>query len=145
MKIAFKPLAIAVIIIILVAAAIMLFKTDQPANLVFSAKACDKSINAFNSSQMGIQEKTWLDDTTLLVRANIGINCGESIKNFGDYRASGNTAPPNYLVLYYKVNPCNLQGVLNTCMDCICAHELSYKISNLPQKDYIITFQQLYT
>jgi hypothetical protein len=95
----------------------------------FTAGECSGSVDPWNQTQMGVNETKWLDDTTLQVTAFVSINCAETVES-GEYALAGNK-----LTLKYDYTSCTVSGI---CANCICAHELAYKFTNLEKKDYEI-------
>ena len=79
----------------------------------------------FNSSDLGIKEITWINDTSLQVKAYVNINCAEKIENT-DYEIIDGK-----IVLIYKSPRCKI-----FCANCFCTHELVYNFTNLEKKDY---------
>jgi len=58
--------------------------TDDPIILEFCDECCNEVyINPWNQSQLGIREITWIDDTTVFVRAHASINCAFWIEGGG--------------------------------------------------------------
>ena len=104
--------------------------TNQPSNLTLVAGPCDENTIPYIKENLGIKDVTWLDDTTLKIKAIVSINCANTIGH-GNYKTSiGNEG----LFLEYKIiKP--ISGIVASCM---CAHELNYTISDLEQKDYSI-------
>ncbi len=103
----------------------------QPANLEFSFKDCDDGVSPYEKSQLGVRGKTWLNDTTLSVKAYVSINCAENI-TYGTYELNGNN-----LTLEYKVQS------PNTLTKCMCAREVNYKITALDKMEYIIELKRI--
>lgn len=91
----------------------------------FSSGECDQSIDPYNSEEHGIKETSWLDDTTLQVKAIVSINCAEAIES-GDFEIS-----EEKITLVYNSPKCG-----EMCALCMCAHELEYKFSNVERKEY---------
>ena len=87
----------------------------------------------FNESETGINETNWIDDTTLNVKANVLINCGEEIIN-GSYQLVNDTITLNYIAP--ECNPEN-------CMDCMCGVVLFYNFTNLHKKNYTFRLVRL--
>ncbi len=110
--------------------------TVSQTKLEFSFKNCDESVDPYNESNLGVQEINWLDETTLLIKAYIRINCGETIEN-GNYEIENGR-----LVLKYKSPLCD--EITYYCMDCNCAHELIYKFTNIEKKDYQLELKRIY-
>lgn len=102
----------------------------QGPRLEFSAGPCDESIDPYNTD-FGVKETTWIDETTLVVTVLVGINCAEEIEG-GDYQLYGNK-----IVLQYISPQCE------TCTFCICAHELTYKFTNLEKKEYQFELERI--
>jgi hypothetical protein len=127
------------IIIILLLAIVIIFSQNLinfgNTNLEFSYGPCDNNINPFNQSNLGIQETTWLNESTLQIKSYVSINCEEKIKK-GDYTISNNN-----LILEYNSPRC---GGFSPCARCMCAHELVYKIKNLEKKEYQFKLERLY-
>ena len=99
--------------------------TAGPTSLEFSSGPCDHSVDPYDPATPGVKESAWLDGTTLEVKAYAVINCAETVEG-GDYEISGDK-----IILKYTAPPCN-----EICMDCMCAHELTYKFTNLENKEY---------
>ncbi|KYK29210.1 MAG: hypothetical protein HXS48_01805 [Theionarchaea archaeon] len=103
---------------------------QQGPGLEFSAGPCDESIDAY-TEDLGVKEVTWIDDTTLVVTVLVGINCAEEIEG-GDFRIVGNT-----IILQFTSPQCE------TCTFCVCAHELTYKFTNLEKKEYQFELERI--
>jgi len=73
---------------------------------------------------MGVQDVTWVDETTLIVTVYVGINCAEEIEG-GDFEIYDSR-----IILIYTSPMCE------TCTFCLCAQEMTYKFTNLEKKDY---------
>ncbi len=115
-----------ILIIILVGSYIK--QTQQKSQEIvmeFASGPCDPKISPYDSSNLGIKEITWIDNTTLQVKAYVSINCVEEIKN-GDYDITDDR-----IILIYKSPRCK-----DICAKCLCAHELVYNFINLERKDY---------
>ncbi len=114
--------------LIFLALLILLFIPRKPtsrAGLEFYASPCNMSISPYNKTNLGIKEIKWLNETTLQVKAYISINCAEDIQG-GDYEIEG-----NQITLKYISPKCK-----EVCAECMCAHELVFKLFNLEKKDY---------
>lgn len=111
----------------------VLWSTD--ATLLFRHGSCDQSIDPYKSEMLGVRDVSWRDDTTLMVQANVVINCGEDILS-GSYERSAD----NTLILSYQSPQC---GGTVSCARCICAHELSYTISNIEKNEYNIVLNRV--
>ena len=85
--------------------------------------------------QFAIKEINWLDNATLQINTYLIINCAEKIE-YGDYKRINDT-----VILKYNSPACNGK---NPCMDCICAHELLYKFTNLEKRDYQFELERIY-
>jgi len=96
----------------------------------FSKSEC--GVFAFDESDIGINETTWIDDTTLNVKANVLINCGEEIIN-GSY-----LLVDDIITLYYNSPEC-----VEECMDCMCGVVLYYNFTNLDKKDYQFQLERI--
>lgn len=101
--------------------------------LEFSFKDCDPNIDPYNQDNLGVKEINWLDQKTLLVKAFVSINCAEKIED-GSFDIEGNK-----IILKYRSPLCK-----ETCMYCICAHELTYKFINLDKRDYEFELERLF-
>ena len=95
----------------------------QSPRLDFSAGPCDESIDPYETD-LGIEDVTWVDDTTLVVTAYVNINCAEEITG-GDFKIYGDK-----IILEYTSPECE------TCTFCLCAHKLTYRFTNLEKKEY---------
>lgn len=103
---------------------------SQPPGLEFTAGPCDESIDP-RQEDMGIKDTHWVDDTTLVITAMVGLNCAEKIES-GDYKIIGNT-----IILEYTAPKCEV------CATCECAHELTYRFTNLEKKDYSYELERI--
>jgi len=130
MKRKYLILGIIFIIIILAIGGLVYYldKLSENQNLEFSIGECSAGVNPFNSSQMGVQSYGWIDDE-LVVRVYVSMNCGDEITQ-GNYNVN-----ENKITLIYKKISCQ---DIDSCLKCMCAKELTYKIKNLEKKEYEI-------
>jgi hypothetical protein len=99
--------------------------------LDFSVGGCDDTTLPGLTWQPdpGIQEVTWLDNTTLQVKAYSIIEClYRSNSITGDYTISGDN-----ILLTYSLPP--VQGTAEL-YQCVCSRQLTYTFYNIPKKDY---------
>lgn len=101
----------------------------QGPDLDFSTSGCDESIDT--RGDMGVKKVDWIDDTTVVVTVRVNINCAEEIEG-GDFYILGNT-----ITLKYISPECK------TCAFCLCAHEMTYKFTNLEKKDYQFELERI--
>lgn len=120
-------------ILLVIGLAFMIGCVGEEPTLEFLAGECDTSVDAYNKSELGIQETTWLDDNTLFVRTYVSINCAEEIKNISDFEIKGDN-----LILEYTVIRQKFEEGSYLVADCICAHELNFTIKNIEKKEYNI-------
>ena len=92
-------------------------------NLHFSYGKCDWD---FDESVLGVRDSQWIDSHILVVRALVSLNCAERIL-WGNYILSREA-----IVLEYKSPWCRF----GRCAECICAHELVYRITGLEHLSY---------
>ncbi len=97
----------------------------QETVMEFSSGPCDPDISPCDSSELGIKQITWINETTLKVKAYVSINCAEEIES-GNYEITNDK-----IILIYKSPRCK-----DVCANCLCAHELVYNFTNLKRKDY---------
>jgi hypothetical protein len=96
----------------------------------FSAGQCDESIDPLNENNLGVQEVTWIDDSTLEVTVIIVINCAEKIRG-GKYEIRDNT-----IILKYDSPECE------ECVFCLCANRLTYRFGGIEKKEYYFTIER---
>ncbi len=72
-----------------------------------------------------LKKITWIDETTLKVKAYVSINYAEEIES-GNYEITNDK-----IILIYKSPRCK-----DVCAHCLCVHELVYNFTNLKRKDY---------
>lgn len=94
--------------------------------LNFSAGGCDESMDPYTEPFEGITGKNW-SSNALTINAYVKTLC-EGITINGSYKLSGAN-----LALQINMTHSGPQG------DCYCARKLTYKISDLAQKDYQIS------
>ena len=92
--------------------------------LEFSFRDCDQFVGTETRGKLGVDEIQWLDNTTLLVKAFVSINCAEKMTS-GSFEISGDT-----VTLKYHHTKCT------ECTSCECIHELTYRFTNLGRGDY---------
>ena len=102
----------------------------QGPDLEFTAGPCDETIDPLETD-LGIQETTWVDDTTLVVTVLVGINCAEEIES-GSFKLLGNK-----IILQYTSPKCE------TCTFCLCTHELVYTFTDLEKDDYQFELERI--
>lgn len=95
----------------------------QGPKLEFTVGLCDESISPLETN-MGVQDVTWVDETTLIVTVYVGINCAEEVEG-GDFEIYDSR-----IILIYESPQCE------TCTFCLCAQKMTYKFTNLEKKDY---------
>lgn len=99
--------------------------TDMPTILEICEDCCDDvSVDPWNQSQLGIKEITWIDETTVYIRAYVSINCAYWIEGAG-FRIYNNTINLTYYV-----------GKGSMMAYCNCAHGLSFTLRNLEPGKY---------
>ena len=103
---------------------------QQGPDLKFSAGPCDETIDPYTSN-LGVKDVTWIDDTTLEVTAYVNINCAEEIKG-GSFEIYGSR-----IVLVYNSPQCE------TCTFCLCAHKLTYRFTDLEKEEYIFELKRI--
>lgn len=121
-----------VIIAIIIISGYVQQSNNELVKLDFSSGPCDSTISAYNQSNLGIKQITWINDTVLEIKAHVSINCAEEIEN-GGYKIINNK-----LILKYNSPKCE------TCAKCICAHELIYEFRNLEKKDYQFELERIF-
>lgn len=94
--------------------------------LKFSAGGCDPDMDPYTEPFEGITGKTW-NSNVLTINAYVKTLC-EGININGSYKLSGAN-----LALKIDMTHSGPQG------DCYCARKITYKISDLQQKDYQIS------
>ena len=94
--------------------------------LKFSAGGCDPNMDPYTEPFEGISNQNWSSDI-LTINAYVKTLC-EGINIAGSYKLSGAN-----LALKIDMTHSGPQG------DCYCARALTYKISNLDQKDYQVS------
>jgi len=85
---------------------------------------CDKAIDAYDISRMGIKSIKWISDSQVKITAYISMNCAESIKK-SDYEIDGST-----LYLTYAIDHCK------ECATCMCAKKITFVIDGITKKKY---------
>jgi len=105
-------------------------ESNEDISLNFSFSEC--GVFSFDESDTGINETIWIDNTTLNVKANVLINCGEEIIN-GSYQLVDDK-----ITLYYNSPEC-----VEECMDCMCGVVLYYNFTNLDKKDYQFELERI--
>ena len=98
--------------------------SKEKLNLRFSASvgACQGIIRDFKDS---IEEIRWIDETTLVVRVYVIINCQNKIENIG----------------YEFINDriiLKFQEVGNSMANCVCAQTVIYNFTKLRKREYIL-------
>jgi len=99
--------------------------------LDFSLGVCDSKIDPYSQPPAGILKQAWLDKTTLQVQGFLKTYCGGA-KITGDFKLKDLA-----LDLYFKITT---DGPVTSCL---CAHKLTYKISNLEKRDYTVSFSEM--
>ena len=116
----------AILFVILVSGCIkQMQQKTQETVMEFSSGPCDPDISPCDSSELGIKQITWINETTLKVKAYVSINCAEEIKS-GNYEITNDK-----IILICKSPRCK-----DACANCLCAHELVYNFTNLKRKNY---------
>jgi len=87
---------------------------DGRTSVVFSTTACDRLLSPPDT--VGIRETEW-EDSTLLIRANVAVNCAVEISG-GDIEVEADTVTATYSV---TVPP-------DVRAKCMCGHELTYRV-----------------
>jgi len=112
--------------------------TDDPIILEFCDECCNEVyINPWNQSQLGIREITWIDDTTVFVRAHASINCAFWIEG-GGFHIHNNT-----ITLTYFVGR-SLHGSGILMAKCMCGVGLSFTLSNLDSSEYDFELEPIF-
>jgi len=100
--------------------------------LYFSSVPCsssqymtDNTNSPTNRNIVG--RKEWINENELLVNGSVEENCAAEIKD-GDYELQGDTLILTYYAIGNKAN-------------CVCRHNVTYRIKNLPKKEYEIYIQ----
>lgn len=101
---------------------------QPPVELEFSVGECETG--PFETEE-GVQETTWLDDTTLEVKVYVIINCAEEIES-GSYELINDT-----ITLRYTCPECE------ECVKCLCGHELTYTFTHLEHKEYQFEIERI--
>jgi len=110
-------------VVAVLATAIFSGCVGQPSvELEFSVGDCDLDPSG---EEEGVQETTWLDDTTLEVKVYVIVNCAEEVES-GSYELVNDT-----IILIYTCPECE-----DDCLKCLCGYELTYTFTNLEQMDY---------
>ena len=91
------------------------------------------TFSPYNGSNLGIKETRWLNDTVLLISANVSINCAFEIGN-GDVKLEDGILKLEYEIVRH--------GDLMT--NCNCGRRIVYIISNLDRGDYEIELVPTY-
>ena len=100
-------------------------KIDRPIILEFINDCCnDVYVDPFNKSQLGIKEITWINETTVNILAYVSTNCAYWIEGAGFHIYN------NKISLTYYIGKTDLIAY------CICAHGLSFTLSNLEPGEY---------
>lgn len=100
-------------------------------NLSIEVKDCDDAIDPWNQTDLGIKGTQWLDDNTLFVKTHISMLCGGEGISKASY-----SLEDTELELSYSTK----RG--DQITRCVCAKELDYTISNLPQKEYSVSLKK---
>ena len=103
---------------------------SQSPSLKFSSGPCDESIDG-QTTDLGVKNVEWLDDTTMVVTVLVNINCGEEIEG-GDFKIYGNN-----VILIYDCPQCE------TCTFCYCVHEMTYRFTNIEKQDYTFELERI--
>ncbi|MBN2250913.1 MAG: hypothetical protein JW724_02410 [Candidatus Altiarchaeota archaeon] len=99
--------------------------TNAP-KLEFSPGPCDKAIDRYSVSDIGVRDPVWTNrNTTLEVKAYLNINCDNEIEE-GYGRIEDDK-----IILVYRPAGCKKK-----CSTCMCIQELRYRIDNIKRKDY---------
>ncbi len=104
--------------------------SQPPVELEFSVGECD--MDPYGQEE-GVQETTWLDDTTLEVIVYVIINCAEEIES-GSYELVNDT-----IKLRYTCPECEIED----CEKCLCGYELTYTFTHLEQKEYQFEIERI--
>lgn len=96
-------------------------------NLLFSIGECDEKINPYSPPPSGILDQKWKDETTLVVESFVKTFCG-GVDISGNYSLNGDSVVVKYSLQQKEVYT-----------RCICAHKLTYEISNIEKKDYTVS------
>jgi len=89
----------------------------------FYDSGCDKSLD----TRKALLVPDWQSETTLIIKTIVDLNCGENITSADFDIEEGK------ITLIYTAPDCTKT---NTCLRCMCKHELTYTITNLPRDDY---------
>jgi len=100
---------------------------DEECKLVLFIPDENCSADPYNSSDLGVKEINWLNDTVLLVSANVGINCAFEIGN-ASIKLENGTLKLEYEVIRYG----------DLMAKCSCSQKITYIISELDKDDYEI-------
>ena len=104
----------------------------------FSNVSCDlEFIDPYNESQLGVKNITWIDETTVNIRAYISLNCAYWIEGAG-FHIHNSTISLSYFVGRQKHGT----GILMA--NCICAASLNFTLSNLEPGEYNFELEPLF-
>jgi hypothetical protein len=101
----------------------------EPELLFFTANS-NADFNPWAVSELGIKDKIWLDDTTLLVKVHVSINCVRRVED-GSILIEGNKITLKY----------NVVGPKGKLANCICGKTLYFLITNLTLPEFYYTFE----
>lgn len=137
----FVKLSTVILIVVSLASILVYNKSDivriaypllnpTPKNLEFSLKKCNEDVSAYDHNDLGIKEVTWLNDSTIFVKAHISTFCGGENISFPSYRISDNTL----ILKYTRVKE-------NAITKCSCAKEINYTIHDIPNSNYEVRLE----
>ena len=112
--------------------------------LDFLTDCCDiEQVDPFNESELGIQNITWLNDSTVQITAYVSINCAFWIEG-GGFNMYNNSITLNYFVgQNYSIDAINgTEYDSYLVANCFCVSYLSYTLSNIESKDYNFTLER---
>lgn len=104
-----------------------------PIVLDFCEDCCDdENVDPYNTSQLGIQNITWINDTAVNIKAYVSINCAFWIEDVG-FHVNEDTI---FLTYYVHETPYMAR--------CICAHGLSFTLKGLEKDEYNFELEPIF-
>lgn len=96
-------------------------------SLTFTTAPCDQTINPYSPPQAAVTDQRWVDEKTLSIEGYVKTWCSGG-KITGSFTIDGN----NLNLLYSVI----ADGPVTTCL---CAHNVTYTLSNLKHRTYAIS------